>query len=167
MQVRSSIHQLSASVSVTDSSQCQSAIVQLMHRPAFGACWNRNTHVIFFWLGSSHWFMINLRFMCLNHGPFIYLSDSCHIYWTNRLILKAIQLTLDRQQSKNKFFFLYFWNSILLNWKGRNLYVLVEFIFLAVMGRLAAGRDLTFKVQNTRSNKLAFQPKLSFHLRTY
>ena len=45
--------------------------------------------------------------------------------------------------------------------------MLVEFIFLAVMARLAAGKDLTFKVQNTRSNKLAFRPKLSFHLRTY
>ena len=47
--------------------------------------------------------------------------------------------------------------SILLNWKGRNLYVLVEFIFLAVMARLAAGKDLTFKVQNTPRNKFAFQ----------
>ena len=54
---------------------------------------------------------------------------------------------------------------ILLNLKGRTLYVLVEFTFLAVMGRLAAGKDLTLKVQNTRPrNKFAFRSKLSFHL---
>ena len=35
--------------------------------------------------------------------------------------------------------------------------MLVEFIFLAVMARLAAGKDLTFKVQNTPRNKFAFQ----------
>ena len=44
----------------------------------------------------------------------------------------------------------------LLNWKRKNLYVLVEYIFLAVMGRLAGGRDLTLKVQNTPRNKFAF-----------
>ena len=35
--------------------------------------------------------------------------------------------------------------------------MLVEYIFLAVMGRLAGGRDLTLKVQNTPRNKFAFQ----------
>ena len=34
--------------------------------------------------------------------------------------------------------------------------MLVEYIFLAVMGRLAGGRDLTLKVQNTPRNKFAF-----------
>ena len=35
--------------------------------------------------------------------------------------------------------------------------MLAEFIFLAVMARLAGGKDLTFKVQNTPRNKFAFQ----------
>ena len=106
--------------------------------------------------------MINLRFMCLNHGPFIYLSDSCHIYWTNRLILKAIQLTLDRQQSKNKFLFFVFLEFNIAELK-REEFICVGWIhFFGSHGSFGSRKGSNFQSTKHSQQQISFSAKTQF-----
>ena len=101
-----------------------------------------------------------------------YVSESRPIYlfiWfmphlLNKSVHSPSNSTFSWPPTSQKIFsFLsYFSESNIAELKGEEFICVGWIHFLAVMGRLAAGKDLTFKVQNTRANKLTFSQNSVF-----